>query len=51
MLDSNTHVHAAFRYVMRAKTRRLVAALCRMRGAAFKLGRMLSIQDEDMLSW
>ena len=28
---------------------RLADALCRMRGAALKLGQMLSIQDENML--
>ncbi len=28
---------------------RLASALCRMRGAALKLGQMLSIQDENVL--
>ena len=28
---------------------RLADALCRMRGAALKLGQMLSIQDENMM--
>ena len=29
--------------------RRLASALCRMRGAALKIGQMLSIQDEDLM--
>ena len=32
-----------------ANAERLASALCRMRGAALKLGQMLSIQDEEVL--
>lgn len=32
-----------------ANAQRLANALCRMRGAALKIGQMLSIQDEDMV--
>ena len=32
-----------------ANARRLANGLCRMRGAALKIGQMMSIQDEDML--
>lgn len=32
-----------------ANAQRLANALCRMRGAALKIGQMLSIQDEDMI--
>ncbi len=32
-----------------ANANRLADALCRMRGAALKLGQMLSIQDENVL--
>ena len=35
--------------VSEANAERLAAALCRMRGAALKLGQMLSMQDESML--
>ena len=37
-------------YVMNdANAERLAATLCRMRGAALKVGQMLSIQDDSML--
>ena len=32
-----------------ANAQRLASGLCRMRGAALKIGQMLSIQDEDMM--
>ena len=37
------------RYLTEANAERLADALCRMRGAALKLGQMLSIQDENVL--
>ena len=37
------------RYLTEANASRLADALCRMRGAALKLGQMLSIQDENVL--
>ena len=40
---------AAFNVITEANAERLAAALCRMRGAALKLGQMLSIQDESVL--
>jgi aarF domain-containing kinase len=36
-------------FVSESNAERLAAALCRMRGAALKLGQMLSIQDENLL--
>lgn len=36
-------------FVSEASAERLAAALCRMRGAALKLGQMLSIQDDALL--
>jgi aarF domain-containing kinase len=36
-------------FVSASNAERLAAALCRMRGAALKLGQMLSIQDENLL--
>ena len=41
--SSSTHL------VSEASAERLAAALCRMRGAALKLGQMLSIQDDALL--
>ncbi|KAK9837477.1 hypothetical protein WJX81_005202 [Elliptochloris bilobata] len=41
--------HASNRYLTEANAERLADALCRMRGAALKLGQMLSIQDENVL--
>jgi len=40
-------VYSAF--ISESNAERLAAALCRMRGAALKLGQMLSIQDENIL--
>ncbi|GBF99518.1 aarF domain-containing kinase [Raphidocelis subcapitata] len=39
----------AFSIITESNAERLAAALCRMRGAALKLGQMLSIQDETVL--
>ena len=36
-------------YLTDKNAERLATALCRMRGAALKLGQMLSIQDEGVL--
>ncbi|KAL6754286.1 ABC1 family-domain-containing protein [Haematococcus lacustris] len=36
-------------FVTEANAQRLADALCRMRGAALKIGQMLSIQDENLL--
>lgn len=36
-------------FITEANAERLAAALCRMRGAALKIGQMLSIQDENVL--
>jgi len=36
-------------FLSEANTNRLAATLCRMRGAALKLGQMLSIQDDNLL--
>ena len=37
------------RYLTERNAERLADALCRMRGAALKLGQMISIQDETVL--
>jgi len=37
------------RYMTERNAERLADALCRMRGAALKLGQMISIQDENVL--
>ncbi len=36
-------------YITQQNAERLANALCRMRGAALKIGQMLSIQDETVL--
>lgn len=36
-------------YLTESNAERLANALCRMRGAALKLGQMLSIQDENLM--
>lgn len=41
--------HPSSAYLSEANAERLANALCRMRGAALKLGQMLSIQDENVL--
>jgi aarF domain-containing kinase len=45
--QSKSGVYDAF--ITEANAERLANALCRMRGAALKLGQMLSIQDENVL--
>ena len=40
---------AANAMMSEANAERLANALCRMRGAALKLGQMISIQDENVL--
>ena len=35
--------------ITESNAERLAAALCRMRGAALKIGQMISIQDENVL--
>ena len=37
-------------YVLQANVDRIVATLCGVRGAALKIGQMLSIQDESTLN-
>jgi aarF domain-containing kinase len=37
------------KYMTERNAERLADALCRMRGAALKLGQMISIQDENVL--
>lgn len=44
---SGAPVYSSF--LSESNAERLAAALCRMRGAALKLGQMLSIQDENVL--
>jgi hypothetical protein len=39
----------AYNIITEANAERLAAALCRMRGAALKLGQMISIQDDTVL--
>lgn len=36
-------------FITEGNAERLAAALCRMRGAALKIGQMLSIQDETII--
>jgi aarF domain-containing kinase len=45
--SSGQGVYSSF--ITEANAERLAAALCRMRGAALKIGQMLSIQDETVL--
>jgi aarF domain-containing kinase len=44
---SRPNVYGSF--ITESNAERLAAALCRMRGAALKIGQMLSIQDETVL--
>lgn len=46
---SNDNQHALSPYLSEKNAERLALALCRMRGAALKLGQMLSIQDESIV--
>ncbi len=45
--SSSTAVYSSF--LSESNAERLAEALCRMRGAALKLGQMLSIQDENVM--
>ena len=47
--SSSSSSPASSHLVSEASAERLAAALCRMRGAALKLGQMLSIQDDALL--
>ena len=44
-----SHACGQCRYITERNAERLADALCRMRGAALKLGQMISIQDENVL--
>lgn len=46
---SKDNQHALSPYLSEQNAERLALALCRMRGAALKLGQMLSIQDESIV--
>ncbi|KAH6777460.1 ABC transporter 1 [Perilla frutescens var. frutescens] len=47
--DSANNQHALSPFLSEGNAERLALALCRMRGAALKLGQMLSIQDESLI--
>lgn len=47
--ESATNRHAVSPFLSERNAERLALALCRMRGAALKLGQMLSIQDESLV--
>ncbi|PIN20115.1 hypothetical protein CDL12_07212 [Handroanthus impetiginosus] len=47
--DSTNSQHAHSPFLSERNAERLALALCRMRGAALKLGQMLSIQDESLV--
>ncbi|KAL7124810.1 hypothetical protein ABFS83_14G074000 [Erythranthe nasuta] len=47
--NSENNQHALSPYLSERNSERLALALCRMRGAALKLGQMLSIQDESLV--
>jgi predicted unusual protein kinase regulating ubiquinone biosynthesis (AarF/ABC1/UbiB family) len=50
MSDASFHGPRVYNaYITEANAERLANALCRMRGAALKIGQMLSIQDENVL--
>ena len=46
-IDEDDSLHSAF--MSEENAERLASALCRMRGAALKLGQMVSIQDDEIL--
>jgi aarF domain-containing kinase len=46
---SSGGAHSTSSWLTEDNAERLANALCRMRGAALKLGQMLSIQDENVL--
>lgn len=47
--DSQDKQSALSPFLSEQNAERLALALCRMRGAALKLGQMLSIQDESLV--
>ncbi|KAK9147173.1 hypothetical protein Sjap_007076 [Stephania japonica] len=47
--QSNPNASAVSPFLSQQNAQRLALALCRMRGAALKLGQMLSIQDDSLL--
>lgn len=47
--SSSKAIGAGNAFVTEKNAERLAAALCRMRGAALKLGQMISIQDENVI--
>ncbi|KAG8389636.1 hypothetical protein BUALT_Bualt02G0249600 [Buddleja alternifolia] len=47
--NSENNQHALSPFMSERNAERLALALCRMRGAALKLGQMLSIQDESLV--
>ncbi|XP_073029037.1 protein ABC transporter 1, mitochondrial isoform X1 [Primulina eburnea] len=47
--DSQNAQHSLSPFLSEKNAERLALALCRMRGAALKLGQMLSIQDESLV--
>ncbi|KAL6515868.1 hypothetical protein OROGR_019173 [Orobanche gracilis] len=47
--NSENHQHSLSPFLSERNAERLALALCRMRGAALKLGQMLSIQDESLV--
>ncbi|KAF5937233.1 hypothetical protein HYC85_024739 [Camellia sinensis] len=49
MPDSQEKQSALSPFLSKKNAKRLALALCRMRGAALKLGQMLSIQDESII--
>ncbi|KAF8565891.1 hypothetical protein P879_10688 [Paragonimus westermani] len=49
-IDSQTSSAKSNPFLTDANVERIVDTLCRMRGAALKLGQMLSIQDESILN-
>lgn len=47
--DSANNHNVVSPFLSEQNAERLALALCRMRGAALKLGQMLSIQDESLV--
>lgn len=47
--NSENNQHSLSPFLSERNAERLALALCRMRGAALKLGQMLSIQDESLV--
>ena len=42
--------NAIYIFIIKANVDRIVSTLCGVRGAALKIGQMLSIQDESMVN-